>query len=145
MSIIEIREAISDDYQSLYELNRDEMGYDYPLDKTKEKLLRLLQSSSDKIFVAVDGGKVIGYIHVNDYDTLYAPHFKNVMGIAVSAEYKRKGVGRALISKAEEWARESGAEGIRLVSGSSRTGAHEFYRRCGYEGGKTQLNFKKLF
>lgn len=39
--------------------------------------------------------------------------------------------------------RETGASGVRLVSGASRTEAHTFYRRMGYGGEKPQLNFKK--
>ena len=67
------------------------------------------------------------------------------MGIAVSRKYKRKGIGRALLQQVEHWARETGASGIRLVSGATRTDAHAFYRRCGFEGNKEQINLKKMF
>lgn len=140
-----IREARAEDFADIYILNRDEMGYDYPPEATREKLEAVISSKSDKIFVAVAENKVIGYIHVNDYDVIYAPHMKNVMGIAVSGEYKRMGIGSALLARAEEWAKETGAKGIRLVSGASREGAHEFYRSCGYSGEKKQINFKKMF
>ena len=43
----------------------------------------------------------------------------------------------------ELWAKDTGAAGIRLVSGAERTDAHEFYRHCGFSGDKRQLNFKK--
>lgn len=140
-----IREALAEDFADIYVLNRDEMGYDYPPEETRKKLEAVILSQSDKIFVAVCEDKVIGYIHVNDYDVIYAPHMKNVMGIAVGREYKRMGVGSALIAKAEEWAKETGASGIRLVSGESREIAHKFYRSQGYVGEKKQINFKKIF
>ena len=41
--------------------------------------------------------RVIGYAHLVDYDVLYAPSMKNIMGIAVSPQYRRKGVGRVLL------------------------------------------------
>lgn len=41
-----------------------------------------------------------------------------------------------------KWAKETGASGIRLVSGMERSSAHEFYGHCGYNYGKQQLNFK---
>ncbi|MEG0711801.1 MAG: GNAT family N-acetyltransferase, partial [Niameybacter sp.] len=85
----------------------------------------------------------IGYVHANDYDVIYAPHMKNIMGIAVSKQYKRQGVGKALLEAVEEWAKKTGASGVRLVSGETRSGAHTFYRYCGYEGEKRQINFKK--
>ncbi|MCD8221763.1 MAG: GNAT family N-acetyltransferase [Clostridiales bacterium] len=99
---------------------------------------------SDKILVAVLSGEVVGYIHANDYDVLYMGHMKNIMGIVVRTDCKRNGVGRALFHEIEEWAKEDGAAGVRLVSGITRTGAHEFYRRCGYGEGREQKNFKKF-
>lgn len=68
---------------------------------------------------------------------------KNIMGIAVSSDHRRGGVGKALMSAVEKWAAETGAEAIRLNSGKTREGAHAFYRGIGFEGDKEQLNFKK--
>lgn len=143
MAEVTIREARTEDAQALARLNREEMGYDYPPDKTKEKLSLLLESGKDKILVAELDGAVVGYVHLNDYDVLYMDHMKNIMGIAVSSSCRRMGIGGKLLAAAEGWARETGAEGVRLVSGESRTGAHAFYRSVGYSGNKKQLNLKK--
>lgn len=142
---LQIRQCEIMDAKAIYELNIREMGYDYPMDKTEEKLKQLLKSDRDKIFVALIGHTVVGYVHANDYDVIYAPHLKNIMGIAVSSDFKKRGVGRALLSAIEDWARKDGAGGVRLVSGMARTGAHEFYRHCGYGGDKQQINFNKMF
>lgn len=142
---IQIRQCEVIDAAAVYELNAKEMGYDYPKDKTEEKLIQLTKSDKDKIFVALADNIVVGYVHANDYDLIYAPHMKNIMGIAVSSGFRKKGIGKALLSAVEDWARESGACGVRLVSGAARTGAHEFYRHCGYGGDKQQINFKKMF
>jgi len=139
-----IREAISSDATAIWQLNCDEMGYQYPLADTVQNITKLLSSNSDRIFVAVSRGAVIGYIHANDYNLIYAPHMKNIMGIAVSNDHKRKGIGRALLQQVEHWARDTGAVDIRLVSGASRTEAHTFYRRCGFDGSKEQINLKKM-
>ena len=77
MADITIREARAEDAQALAWLNREEMGYGYPVDKTKEKLAMLLESGKDKILVAELDGTVAGYVHLNDYDVLYADHMKN--------------------------------------------------------------------
>lgn len=140
-----VRECKVSDYFALTELNSVEMGYSLSLEETKKRLEFLVSSVHDKIYVAEDDNKVIGYVHINDYDLIYMPHMKNIMGIAVFSEYKRRGIGTALLKKAEEWARETGAVGIRLVSGSTRTGAHQFYRSLGYGNEKQQINFKKMF
>lgn len=140
-----IRECHFNDAEYIQKLNCNEMGYDYSLEDTKTKLEYLLGSNKDKIFVAEIDNMVVGYVHANDYELTYAPSMKNIMGIAVSNTYRGNGIGRALLSKVEEWARISGAKGVRLVSGGTRLEAHEFYRHMGYDDGKQQLNFKKWF
>lgn len=142
---IEIRPAVPGDSEALARLNRESMGYDYPPEKTEGQLRKLLSDGKNGIFVAEAAGKVVGYVHLTDYDLLYADHMKNIMGIAVDPACRRMGVGKALLTAAEEWAKETGADGVRLVSGETRTGAHAFYRSLGYEGNKMQLNLKKMF
>lgn len=142
MEII-IRECRAEDARAIHELNHSEMGYDYPLSDTEAKLRRLLADRAHRIYIAVADGRIAGYIHACDYELLYAPPMKNIMGIAVSGEYKRLGIGSALMRQVEGWAAQTGAQAIRLVSGESRTAAHEFYRSQGYSGGRRQLNFRK--
>ena len=140
-----VREATPSDASAIWELNVLEMGYQYPLEATSRKLDVLLNNKSDKIYVAVSNGLVVGYVHANDYDLVYAPHMKNIMGIAVSSRYRRQGIGRILLQQVENWALATGAAGVRLVSGMARTEAHKFYHSCGYTGDKEQLNLKKMF
>lgn len=140
-----IRQCCVDDAGDIYRLNKDEMGYDYSIELTAQKIADLCQSLNDRIYVAEENGKVIGYVHANNYDTLYFGHMKNIMGIAVSSLYKRQGIGSLLLAEVEKWAREDGAIGVRLVSGAMRKDAHEFYRQNGYIHEKEQINFKKYF
>lgn len=143
MEII-IRECKIQDYIDIVLLNTNEMGYDYPAEDTKVQLERLLSDSNHKIYVAIVADKVVGYIHANNHDLLYSPHLKNIMGIAVSSDFRRNGVGKMLLNEVEKWARDTGA-GVRLVSGATRTGAHAFYSACGFTDNKEQKNFKKMF
>lgn len=140
---VNIRDAAVTDAPVLAKLNREEMGYEYPMDKTEEKLRTLLTDSRNKILVAEVDGEVVGYLHLEDYDLLYAPHMKNILGIAVAGSCRRQGVGKALLTAGESWARETGAVMVRLVSGENRKGAHAFYQSMGYQGNKLQRNFKK--
>ena len=139
-----IREARLADCAAITRLNREEMGYDFPEERTQEKLRACLANPAHKIFVAESGGEVVGYLHLEDYDVLYFPHMKNVLGIAVAGACRRQGVGRALLAAEETWAKADGAAAVRLVSGEGREGAHAFYQSLGYTGNKLQRNFKKL-
>lgn len=145
MNELQIRQCEITDVKAIHDLNLRELGYDYSEDAAKEKIVKLLDSSKDRIYVALIDGNVIGYVHANDYDVIYAPHMKNIMGIAVSSNFRKMGIGKALLDSVEHWARDTGASGVRLVSGATRTGAHEFYHHCGYSGDKKQINLKKCF
>ena len=138
-----IREARLADCAAITRLNREELGYDFPEERTREKLRACLANPAHKIFVAESGGEVVGYLHLEDYDVLYFPHMKNVLGIAVASACRRQGVGRALLAAGETWAKADGAAAVRLVSGEGREGAHAFYQSLGYTGNKLQRNYKK--
>ena len=138
-----IRDCALKDCESIYLLNKNDLGYDFPIEETAKRPEMILKSESDKIFVAEYDGKVIGYIHACDYDVIYGPSMKNILGLAVDSHYRKLGAGKALLTAAENWAKETGSAGVRLCSGAQRKGAHEFYKRCGYICSKEQLNFKK--
>lgn len=142
---MKIRECCVADFERVYYLNKNAFGYEYDLLKTKNRLTEILNRKTDKIFVADIDDIVIGYIHGSDYECTYSDSLKNIMAIAVDENYRNLGVGRALLSAIEEWAKECGCCGVRLVSSMNRTGAHEFYQRCGYINRKIQKNFIKLF
>lgn len=140
-----IREAKLSDYNTIHELNLMSLGYDYELESTKENLKNILQSSYYKIFVAEIEKEVVGYIHGSNYDNTYSKPLKNIMGIAVKQNRQGNGIGRTLLEEIEKWAKEDGCMGVRLVSGLNRTNAHFFYKRCGYNQRKEQINFIKWF
>ncbi|MDQ7094027.1 GNAT family N-acetyltransferase [Desulfosporosinus sp. PR] len=141
---IAIRKCELRDLSEIVLLNKKEMGYDYPVEDTKVQLARMLKDSNHRIYVATVDDRVAGYVHANNYDLLYAPPMKNIMGIAVSSDYRKIGIGKMLLNEVEKWARDTGA-GVRLVSGATRTGAHAFYSACGYTCNKEQKNFSKRF
>lgn len=140
---LKVREVMLDDYKSIAEINRNDLGYPFEENLVKTKL-SLVDNKRECVFVAEYENKVIGYVHAERYDTLYSETLVNILGLAVSLEKRRIGAGQLLMSKAEEWAKLIGAVGVRLNSGFSRTGAHEFYRTIGYNLEKEQIRFLKM-
>ncbi len=143
--IVNIRKAMMADAQAIQTLNKNDLGYDYPLTEVKKKLDFILASDQDFIFVAEINQEVVGYIHLRRYELTYAPSLMDIMGIAVSKDYRRQGVGTALLEHSETWAKSYDVKGIRLVSSETRIDAHAFYQRLGYTGNKKQINFKKMW
>lgn len=140
-----IRQAKVSDAEDIYNINKTSLGYDYDLDKQRNNLEAVLNDKTQVIFVAVLGNKVVGYIHLTSYDVIYADIYKNCLGLAVDNDYKRMGIGSALLKQGEMWAKENGAIGIRLCSGVERENAHKFYKSHGYIETKLQKNLKKIF
>lgn len=137
------RPATLDDAAAIAVLNRDDLGYDHPVAATRAALRDALASPRDLVRVAESGGRVVGYVHGEEYRLLYEPPLVNVMGVAVTGTARRLGAGAALMADVEAWARERGASGLRLVSGETRADAHAFYQRLGFTGIKKQVNFRK--
>ncbi len=140
-----IRSCLPSDYEKIHKLNKNGLGYDFPVELTKERLSLILTYPNNRIFVALIGGEVIGYIHAADYDCTYSEPVKNILAIVVDEAYRGRGIGKTLLCAAEDWAKECGCCGVRLVSSEFRTDAHAFYLRCGYTDRKMQKNFLKLF
>ncbi len=140
-----VRKAVPSDTLDIYNINKNSLGYDYDCEKQKRKIEGVLRDPTQALFVACADEKVVGYIHLVNYDVVYADNYKNVMGLAVLEAYKRRGIGTALLQTAEKWAKENGACGIRLCSGAERAEAHRFYTANGYTEKKIQKNFRKVF
>jgi len=141
---IKIREAKQEDYKSIYELNKNSLGYDYDINKTAGRISDILKRPEYKLLVAETGEAVAGYIHASAYDCTYSDPVINILALAVDSEKRGLGIGRRLLSAAEDWAAENNCVGVRLSSGYDRTGAHQFYQACGYNNRKDQKNFVKL-
>ena len=137
-----IREAVVSDCEQIQYLC--EYGLGYACDKELVKMrLSNLDPDRECVFVAVSDGKVTGFIHVEKYELLYAPGMANILGIAVLSEFRRQGIGKRLLTAAEEWAKSRGIHTMRLNSGGTRKEAHMFYRSLGYSNEKEQLRFIK--
>lgn len=145
MSDITIREAVPADCKRMCEINRTALGYDYPENKTLDRLEFILKRPSDIVFVAEYMGDIAGYVHGADYECTYCESLKNVISIAVDEKYRGLGIGRKLLEAVERWAKEDRYEGVRLTSGFARMEAHKFYLQCGYHVRKEAKNFIKLF
>ncbi len=139
-----IREVIPDDADDIARLSQ-QLGYKCSGRDTSRRLKDLMKSEYDRIFAAVDGDRIQGYIHVNIHRYLYFDSLLNIMGIVVDKDARDRGIGTRLLARAEEFGRSAGCSGIRANSGSDRLNAHEFYRKRGFNSEKDQKRFVKPF
>ena len=122
--------------ESVHRQLRPHLPDDYPA-----KMARVLKDA--RMVLAVKGDTVLGLAvyrwHENTFDGL-----KFYIDDLVTDETRRSGgVGHALIAHMEAIAKELGASGLVLDSGTQRTQAHKFYFREGFV--IPAFNFKKSF
>ena len=86
---------------------------------------------------------VAGWIHFFLHKVVESDLRVEIAGLVVDETCRGRGVGKALMSRAEEWAREQGCRAVSLRSNVVRQEAHGFYQGLGYTILKTQHAFRK--
>lgn len=139
---VNIRKAETNDAPAICRICTNDLGYECREEFVLNRL-KNIDESREAVFVAEIEGAVAGFIHAEKYELLYFEPMINILGLAVSSEHRRRGLGKALISRAESWGKELGINIVRLNSGHSRKEAHDFYRATGFYDEKLQMRFIK--
>ena len=141
---INIRRCMISDTKPIYALCHEELGYDFPEAQVEANIRRMIGEPNNLLLVAESRGEVVGFIHAHNHEPVYAPPMKSVVALAIKPEYRNQGLGHMLVGAVENWARESGAAGVRVNSNENMAEALHFYKSMGFEYIKTQYNFRKM-
>ena len=139
---VPIRAAQLSDARAIAELTM-QLGYEVAPATLAERLKRLLPKDDQRFLVAEHDGDVVGWVHVVIVEYVDTGVYAEIGGLVVERRQRKKGVGKLLMTRAEEWAREKGCSVVRLRSSAVRTEAHRFYEGLGYSNIKTQFTFVK--
>jgi GNAT superfamily N-acetyltransferase len=137
-----IREIASTDAEAAAQLSA-ELGYPAELEEMKERIGVLNSSRNRVVYVACAVNAVIGWIDVGIVHHLSTGAHGEIGGFVVSAEYRSSGIGRKLITQAEQWVADQGIPTMTVRSRTTREAAHRFYIREGYTMTKTSAVFFK--
>lgn len=87
------------------------------------------------IFIAEDDdGTPVALLHLQKgQDMLSGKPTMHISDLAVPASHEGRGIGRALLAWAEDWAREHGAAALTLNVFPGNTRARALYERNGYQ------------
>lgn len=141
-----IRNAVSKDVEQLAVL-MGELGYPTSKDEMETRFTRISSNNFYNTKVAEVDGLIVGMIGMMlGFQYNKNENYVRIIAIVVDARYRKQGIGEKLIEKAEEWAKEKGANKLALNSGNrnERDDAHQFYSRRGFEGSATGY-YKVLF
>ena len=128
-----IRTAVPADEGKIRELFLEMLRTIYHTDDVKGcgdgDLNRFWRETRDRIYVAEDS-KVVAFlsveVHHDPVDHIYLDDF------SVTAVYRNKGIGSALIRAAETYAEQIGSRAVILHVEKTNTSALRFYERLGY-------------
>lgn len=120
-----------------------ELGYPSSEKEMRERIERLLQSDAYVLVVAEQGSEVIGWIAAERRLLIETGERAEIVGLIVTQNARRAGIGQALVHVAEQWAREQGLPRMTVRSNVARAESHPFYERLGYVRAKTQHAYLK--
>ncbi|HEV2617354.1 MAG TPA: GNAT family N-acetyltransferase [Candidatus Acidoferrales bacterium] len=121
-----------------------QLGYPSTAEQVMERLEGILGQAEHIVFVAErEGGEIAGYADVFLFRTAASDARAEIGGLVVDEGSRGQNIGRMLMARAEDWARENGCTECGLRSNVIREGAHRFYENLGYRVIKTQKSFRK--
>jgi ribosomal protein S18 acetylase RimI-like enzyme len=92
------------------------------------------------VFVAVDGDEVVGFVSCSERRHFAGAADAYIGELVTAAGAEGRGVGRAMLDRAEQWARERGYERITLETGARNTRALRLYEHLGWEPEDVRLS-----
>lgn len=96
---------------------------------TLEELRLFIAHPMAKTWVAEEGGETVGFLVAHKTSRVGA----HIVTIDVTEPARRRGVGRALMDAAEDWARSQGCRQVSLETAEDNRAAQAFYSKHGYE------------
>ena len=122
-----------------------QLGYPSGAQQVLSRLKRIQSDPAHRVVVAdLPETGVAGWIHFFLYKVVESDLRLEIAALVVDETCRGRGVGKALMARAEEWAREQGCQAVSLRSNVVRQEAHEFYQGLGYTILKTQHAFRKI-
>lgn len=114
----------------------------YTPERGREGFRNAVSSRDADILLAVDGDLIIGMASVyKDYLSIRDGWRCWLQDLVVTKTHRSRGVGKALLDAASDWARGRGCTHLDLSSGLGRIEAHRFYEREGMQRGS--YNFRR--
>lgn len=94
---------------------------------TVEDVTRAIATPAARVLVALVDAQIVGSI-IGTFDGWRG----NIYRMAVSPEWRRRGVGRALVTEIENWLNQQGARRITVLVEKERFWAARFWQAVGY-------------
>jgi ribosomal protein S18 acetylase RimI-like enzyme len=99
----------------------------------REMIAALTSPSKDnEVFIAERNGHIVGCLHMLTMTDFFGKAHAHISVIATTEDAEGTGVGRALLARAEAWARERGLSLLTLNVFDGNARARRFYENAGF-------------
>lgn len=115
------------------------LGYrKLPESEAHEKLIFLINSAVDNVYIAEVDGEIIGWIHVFYAPKLASESFYEIGGLVINPEFRGQGIGRSLVQHVLNNFKAK----FRVRCNEKRAESHQFYESIGFGSSKVQRVFE---
>jgi GNAT superfamily N-acetyltransferase len=122
-----------------------QLGYEIPVDVLTRRM-EAFEQAGEIALVAEDDltpGRLLAVATLHATPVLHrAGPVGRVSALVVDADVRGRGVGRAMMAAAEQWAAERGCVLMEVTSNQRRVDAHRFYEGLGFE--RTSFRFARV-
>jgi GNAT superfamily N-acetyltransferase len=109
-----------------------ELGYNIAEAELARRLQAFAGQPAHRLLLSEDAGEIVGFMHAYARPALHKPPEVVVQAIVVAAAARGRGIGKALLAEAEQWARHLGFGSVSLYSHVRRDDAFRIYLALGY-------------
>lgn len=137
MIFLKVREAKGRDFeaiQHLYlQLNPED---DWLVDSAKRTFDEIIRSKNLHLLVAELENEILGSIYLNIIPNLSrnSRPYAVIENVITHKDFRKRGIGRALMQRAIELATGANCYKIMLLTGRDDESVHQFYRSFGFDG-----------
>jgi ribosomal protein S18 acetylase RimI-like enzyme len=141
-----VRRARVADLGAIHRLNRELQRYERKLRTSRasarsltrsyvEKLWRIDRRNAGRLFVATAPTRVIAFLACGFESDILESHALAVQitDLIVTARWRGRGIGAALVAKAEEFARKNKARSLAVTTLTENAKARHTYRALGFQ------------
>ena len=132
---LEIRICKQDDFPLIFKLLKTLWAdFDLNFEDLQAVYFKAIQSENQKLIVGTIKGQILGFCSLTIKNNLWlAGNLGHVDEIVVDESFRGQGIGKKLMERITEIAKENSCKRIELDSAFHRKNAHGFYKSIGYE------------
>ena len=120
-----------------------QLGYSLSVPETELMIHEVTQTNGNIAYVAMTGGKMVGWIHAFKALRIESKPFIEIGGLVVDGDSRQLGVGKQLVHEVYQWSKQLGCADLGVRCNTKRSEAHRFYNALGFIESKEQKVFTK--